>query len=1423
MPAVSLRLLPSLFFPAVLAAADPAPFNTEKDGGSPMSAAGAAEQWKLPEGFQATVFAAEPEIRQPIAMCLDERGRLWVAESDTFAGHLGGYWEKSLRDRIVILEDTDHDGRHDRRTVFAEGLERLTSIERGMGGVWALTLPHLVFIPDQDRDDKPDGPPRVILDGFDIEHSAHTMANGLRWGPDGWLYGRQGILGTSLIGPPGTPDPLRARISPGIWRVHPQRHTVEVVCEGTTNPWGMDWNELGEAFFINTVIGHLWHVIPGAHYRRMFGEDLNPHVYHLIEQHADHVHWDAGEIWSDVRKIGVSQSSSSAGGGHAHTGLMIYLGDNWPEAYRGGMFTINFHGRRLNHDRLEPTGSGYTGRHAADLAQSADPWFRGIDLLYGPDGGVFVSDWSDTGECHDDDGVHRGSGRIYKIAHGKPAVPAVTDLGRLDEAELVALLHHRNEWFARRARLELQARAAAGVDLTTTAGSLRRQFAEATNPVHQLRALWSLHAIRHADQAFLLGQLGHPSVPVRTWAIRLLLDDKATAGNDLTTRALAGRAQQESSSVVRLALASALQRLPLAARPAIARPLLARAEDATDHNLPLMLWYGLEPLARDHAQDLADLAGHCRIPMTLTCIARRLAEDMSDPSGALQSMLQHAATAPASWQTAVLGGIAEAQAGIRQAVPPPAWSGLARSIIQCDDEELKRLYLSLGATFGDPVALDLNRRLALDDAAPAERRGEAFRSLVNARAPGLRELCESLFGTPDLTAAAADGLGLGDDPAAAAFMIQRFATVPPADKPAVVSVLVSRPESAALLLDAIESKAIATSELNAFHVRQIHALGREALAARVEKLWGKSRESGADQRALMDRWKAHLTPAVLAGADKPAGRALFANLCGTCHRMYGQGGAIGPDLTGSGRDNLDYLLTHVIDPGAVVARDQQLSVLTLKDGRVLSGIIRRQDDRSLTLQTMLEPVSLPAGDVAKIETLPTSLMPEGLLGTLRESEVRDLIGWLMDKGPPAAAAKSSVPAIEPAGDWQIKVAVAGSTESITLDVAPPPVLTVAAESFAALPLYNSSGGGWNNGARLAGNLAEACTTPGLIDIPSVIVRPAAGGEPFVRGKDWEIENDWGTFGRLPGGAIGEATPVAVAYRHSAQRLDSIVVDARGAISIRQGAAVPANALPPALASGEARLANVWIPGPLAKLSPSNIFPVLETSWPEPPPAATPPALAGIREKLLSGQPVRIVAWGDSVTDAAYLPQAGKWQEQFAARLREAFPTAKTEWITEAWGGRSTLDYLNAAPGSGRNFQEQILARKPDLVISEFVNDAHLPLESTVPRYEKILAAFRDSGAAWIILTPHYVRPDWMQLAGEQQVDLDPRPYVATLREFAATRPVALADASRRYGRLWRQGIPHTTLLVNSINHPDARGMKLFADSLMDLFPPAAKP
>jgi len=444
--------------------------NTE--AGDPLAASEAVIGFKVPAGFEVSLFAAEPHVQQPIAITTDERGRLWVAENYTYAEAATNFDEQQ-QDRIVILEDTNNDGKFDKRKVFWDGASKLTSVEVGHGGVWALCAPNLLFIPDRDRDDVPDGPPQVMLDGWDDDVVRHNIVNGLKWGPDGWLYGRHGILATSSVGKPGDTASQRQQMNCGIWRYHPVKQLFEIVAHGTTNPWGFDYDDHGQMFFINTVIGHLWHVVPGAHYRRMFGGDLNPYVYELVEQCADHFHWDTGEAWNDVQK-GVTDTTSQAGGGHAHSGLMIYLGDNWPDSYRNSVYTLNFHGRRLNNDILVREGASYVGQHGADLLFAKDEWFRGIDLIYGPDGGVFIADWSDTGECHESDGIHRTSGRIYKVTYGKPTPVKYSNLAEMSDLELVKLQLHKNDWYVRQSRRLLHERAVAGKDMSQARKALEK-------------------------------------------------------------------------------------------------------------------------------------------------------------------------------------------------------------------------------------------------------------------------------------------------------------------------------------------------------------------------------------------------------------------------------------------------------------------------------------------------------------------------------------------------------------------------------------------------------------------------------------------------------------------------------------------------------------------------------------------------------------------------------------------------------------------------------------------------------------------------------------------------------------------------------------------------------------------------------------
>jgi hypothetical protein len=419
-----------------------------------------------------------------------------------------------------------------------------------------------------------------------------------------------------------------------------------------------------------------------------------------------------------------------------------------------------------------------------------------------------------------------------------------------------------------------------------------------------------------------------------------------------------------------------------------------------------------------------------------------------------------------------------------------------------------------------------------------------------------------------------------------------------------------------------------------------------------------------------------------------------------------------------------------------------------------------------------------------------------------------------------SAAMAALPAdVRPAGEWKVSVSVTGDRPaSAVVEVAPPDIVTVSDEKYPKLPDFDGKiAAGWRKGVRLNGVIAAECTVDGALDPGSLVVRDAgdASAAPFRKGVDYDADLDAGTVGRLPGGRIGADQAVLIGYRYTKQRIDSIVLAASGKIVLRPGTPHTVTPEPPALAAGETRLANVFLHGRLTGLSEDNLFPILETAYPEPPRSS--PSMAEQRvpktmEKLRSGKPLRILAWGDSVTTFE------RWQTMFVNRLKERFPKANIELITEAWGGRNTATYLKEPPGSIHNYQEKVLAVRPDLIVSEFVNDGGLNEQQVEERYGKLLADFQGIGAEWIILTPHYIRPGWMKLTRQRDIDDDPRAYVKGVRQFAEKHRVALADGSLRYGRLWRQGIPFLTLMENNINHPNLLGHSLFADSLIALFP-----
>lgn len=593
-----------------------------------LSGKEAAAVMTTQEGFSVTLAAAEPDVVRPISFTIDARGRLWVAEAHTYPVRAP---EGEGKDRVLIFEDTNGDGSLDKRTVFMEGLNLISAIEVGMGGVWLGSAPHLLYVPVDEKNDKPAGPPEVLLDGWGLDDT-HEILNNFRWGPDGWLYGTHGVFTHSNVGQPGASDEERTRLNAGVWRYHPKTKQFELFAEGTSNPWGIDFNDYGHPFITVCVIPHMFHVIQGARYLRQAGEHFNPYTYEDIKEIGDHVHWvgDRGPHAGNFR-------SNSKGGGHAHAGAMIYLGsEQWPETFRNKIFMNNIHGSRVNVDQLTRKGSGYLASHEDDFLLANDSWSQWLNFRYDASGSVFAIDWYDKNQCHSPNpDVHdKTLGRIFKISHETDQWVQV-DLTKASDMDLVNYQLHQNEWYVRTARLILQERG----PNKKVHKALKKMFNTNPEVTRKLRALWTLHVTEGLTEKEMLPLLAHENEYIRSWAIQLLAEDKNLS--DTVLERFAELAKTDNSALVRLYLASAMQRIAPEQRWETLEALIQRAEDKDDHNMPLMLWYALEPTIPTDVNKAVDLALKTKVPHILPFTVQRVGSmDSEEAVKALERLQQ---------------------------------------------------------------------------------------------------------------------------------------------------------------------------------------------------------------------------------------------------------------------------------------------------------------------------------------------------------------------------------------------------------------------------------------------------------------------------------------------------------------------------------------------------------------------------------------------------------------------------------------------------------------------------------------------------------------------------------------------------------------------------------------------------------------
>jgi putative heme-binding domain-containing protein len=354
----------------------------------------------------------------------------------------------------------------------------------------------------------------------------------------------------------------------------------------------------------------------------------------------------------------------------------------------------------------------------------------------------------------------------------------------------------------------------------------------------------------------------------------------------------------------------------------------------------------------------------------------------------------------------ILKGISAALKGQRNIKMPKGWKEIAPKLAKSSNAEVRQLAQTLSLTFGSKAALDALRKVLVDGKANLADRQKALAALVAARDRALPEVLRGLLREKELRREALRGLGAFEDPKTSAAILKIYANLDTAGKLDALMTLASRVSFAKALMAAVARDVVKSNELPADIVRQLRAHGVKDINATLDKVWGVSRSTPAAKLAEIAKYKELLEAKVNRPVDLPRGRALFQRTCGQCHKLYGEGGEIGPDITGSNRNNLDYLLTNMLDPNAEIPNDYRTTILRTKDNRVLVGVIRRSEGQSVTIATPAEVVTVAKRDVAAIDPQNFSMMPEGLVLALMEDELRDLVAYLRGNRQVALPGKS---------------------------------------------------------------------------------------------------------------------------------------------------------------------------------------------------------------------------------------------------------------------------------------------------------------------------------------------------------------------------------------------------------------------------------
>ncbi|MBP88268.1 MAG: dehydrogenase [Planctomycetaceae bacterium] len=962
----------------------------------PLSPVVAAKQFKVAEELQIRLVVAEPQVAQPLSISFDDRGRMWVLQYRQFPNPNGlkpvkvDNWLRTKydklpdpppkgpkgNDRVSIYEDTNGDGRADRVKHFLSDLNLASGMALGYGGVFVAQPPYLLFCADRDQDDVPDGDPEVLLTGFGMD-DAHAFANSLTWGPDGWLYGAQGSTATAEIRGIG--------FQQGVWRYHPRTREFELFAEGGGNTWGIDFDQFGNLFAGGNTVEPLVHHVQGAYYVKGFGKHgplHNPHTYGYFQP---------------VKHHGYTGDSLTGG-------FVLYQGGAFPERFNGQCIAPNGRHSAMRWSTVELRSSTFATRAAGDFVTTSDIWFRPVDSTVGPDGALYVADWYDYNLSHSSPKNRsqwyqpsRDDGRVWRVAPSgvKPISAHQLDLSKKSNAELIALLSHPNDWYARQARRLFAERRDKSI-----IPALEKMLDSGDQRL-ALQALWSIYVSGGFDIRLAEKTLESEHEYVRAWTVRLL-GDKRSVSPALGSK-LVRLAHSDSSVVVRSQLACTAKRLPADAAMPIVAELLRHTKDAEDVHVPLLLWWAIEDKAISATSvvlGLVESPDVWELPIVRKFIvqrlARRLTAEGTDAGFAACARLLALAPGEEDLEL-VLRGMVEARSGRRlESVPKPLQVPLAKLLVrEPSDAQVIQLALRLGGSTAEAI------RMIEDGSQPAAERLDIIRALGETQTVASVEPLLRLIGdseTEQIQTAALAALAYFDASHIATNVQSAYSALKPGAKPRAIDLLCSRPAGAMTLLAAIEKNEIDAKDVALDQVRQLLEHDNEQLRGLVTQTWGRIQPATPLQ--LQGRISAVTQSLYRGKGDAAQGMPIYEKTCATCHKLHDKGIQIGPDLTGAERKDRLKLIRNIVDPNSEV-RPQYIShVAVTNDGRVLTGLLAESNAETITLlDAKNKRTVLSRSDLEELRESIVSLMPEKLLDELTDQQIRDLLAYLQSDGP----------------------------------------------------------------------------------------------------------------------------------------------------------------------------------------------------------------------------------------------------------------------------------------------------------------------------------------------------------------------------------------------------------------------------------------